>query len=218
MRTSKSARTGPAVLICLVAVCFFSLPAVAQKRFQVLHKHVRPAVTNGQAARVGPMSKRQRMTLAIILPLRNQSELTNLLNRLYDSSSPDYRHFLTVAQFTQQFGPTKQDYQAVAKFARSQGFSVTNTPANRLLVHINGTVSQINKAFHVAMTNYRHPTENRTFYSPDREPALDLSVPVTHIAGLNNFSVPRPKFKRAPASFRGTALARGRVVRFLVAT
>jgi subtilase family serine protease len=149
------------------------------------------------------------MRLAIILPLRNQSELTNLLKRLYDPSSPDYRHFLTVAQFTQQFGPTKQDYQAVVKFAKSKGFSVTNTPANRLLVDINGTVSQINKAFHVAMTTYRHPTENRTFYSPDREPSLDLSVPVTHLAGLNNFSLPRPKFKRAPANFRRNSTGSG---------
>jgi subtilase family serine protease len=209
MRTSKRGRIGPTVLIWLVALCFFSVPAAAGKRSQGLHKHVRPAVTNGQAARVGPMSKNQRMRLAIILPLRNQGELANLLKRLYDPSSPDYRHFLTVAQFTQQFGPTKQDYQAVEKFARSQGFSVTNTPANRLLVHINGTVSQINKAFHVAMTTYRHPTENRTFYSPDREPALDLSVPVTHIAGLNNFSLPRPKFKRAPANFRRNSTGSG---------
>src|SRR5580658_6791471 len=157
MRMSKMGRTGPTVLVCLVSLCFFSIPAAARKQSQVLHKHVRPAVTSGQAAHVGPMSKSQRMRLAIILPLRNQGELANLLQRLYDPSSADYRHFLTVAQFTQQFGPTKQDYQAVVKFARSQGFSVTNTPANRLLVHISGTVSQINKAFHVAMTTYHHP-------------------------------------------------------------
>src|SRR6202042_1624163 len=104
---------------------------------------------------------------------------------------------------------TGRDYEGGVKFARSKGFGVSHAPANRLLVHINGTVSQINKAFHVAMTNYRHPTENRTFYSPDREPALDLSVPVTHIAGLNNFSVPRPKFKRAPASFRRNSIGSG---------
>jgi len=149
------------------------------------------------------------MRLAIILPLRNQSQLANLLRRLYDPASPDYRHFLSVAQFTQQFGPTRQDYQAVVKFARSNGFSVTNAPANRLLVHINGTVAQINKAFHMVMTTYRHPTENRNFYSPDREPSLDLSVTVTHIAGLNNFSFPRPKFKRAPANFRRNSTGSG---------
>src|SRR6202789_909279 len=209
MRTSKRGRTGPTFLICLAGLCFFSIPAAARKGSQVLHKHVRPAVTNGQAARVGPMSKSQHMRLAIILPLRNQGELTNLLKRLYDPSSTDYRHFLTVAQFTQEFGPTKQDYQAVVKFARSKGFSVTHTPANRLLVYMDGTVSQINKAFHVAMTTYHHPTENRTFYSPDREPSLDLSVPVSHIAGMNNFSLPRAKFKRAPANFRRNSTGSG---------
>jgi subtilase family serine protease len=209
MRTSKMGRTGPTVLVCLVGLCFFSIPATARKQSQVLHKHVRPAVTNGQAAPVGPMSKTQHMRLAIILPLRNQGELTNLLKRLYDPSSPDYRHFLTVAQFTERFGPTVRDYEAVVKFARSKGFGVSNTPANRLLVHIDGTVSQINKAFNVAMTTYRHPTESRTFYSPDREPSLDLSVPVTHIAGLNNFSLPRAKFKRAPANFRRNSTGSG---------
>jgi len=202
-------RTGPTVLVCLVGLCFFSIPAAARKQSQVLHKHVRPAVTNGQAARIGPMSKSQHMRLAIILPLRDQGELTKLLKRLYDPSSPDYRHFLTVAQFTERFCPTMRDYEAVVKFARFKGFSVSNTPANRLLVHIDGTVSQINKAFHVSMTTYRHPTENRTFYSPDREPSLDLSVPVTHIAGLNNFSLPRPKFKRAPANFRRNSTGSG---------
>jgi subtilase family serine protease len=209
MRTSKMGRTGPTVLVCLVGLCFFSIPATARKQSQVLHKHVRPAVTNGQAAPVGPMSKTQHMRLAIILPLRNQGELTNLLKRLYDPSSPDYRHFLTVAQFTERFGPTVRDYDAVVKFARSKGFGVSNTPANRLLVHIDGTVSQINKAFNVAMTTYRHPTESRSFYSPDREPSLDLSVPVTHIAGLNNFSLPRAKFKRAPANFRRNSTGSG---------
>ena len=209
MGTSKMGRTGPTVLVCLVGLCLFSVPAGARKQSQVLHKHVRPAVTNGQAARVGPMSKSQHMRLAIILPLRNEGELTNLLKRLYDPSSPDYRHFLTVAQFTERFGPTVRDYKAVVKFARSKGFSVSSTPANRLLVHIDGTVSHINEAFHVAMTNYRHPTENRTFYSPDREPSLDLSVPVTHIAGMNNFSLPRPKFRRAPANFRRNSTGSG---------
>jgi FG-GAP-like repeat/Bacterial Ig-like domain (group 3)/FG-GAP repeat len=46
------------------------------------------------------------------------------------------------------------------------------------------------------MNLYQHPTESRTFYSPDREPALNLSVPVAHIAGLNNFSIPRPMLRR----------------------
>jgi subtilase family serine protease len=209
MRASRHFRAEASALVCLLALCFLSIPAQAKKAAQVLHNHVRPAVANGRAARVGPMPNNQRLRLAIMLPLHNRDELTSLLKRLYDRSSPDYRHFLTVAQFAERFAPTKRDYQAVVKFARSKGFTVTNEPANRMLVHLDGTVSQINKAFHVTMTNYRHPTENRGFYSPDREPSLELGVTVAHIAGMNNFSLPRPKFKRAPPNFRRTSVGSG---------
>jgi subtilase family serine protease len=187
----------PTAFFCAAAFLLFTIPGQAQPALQVLHNHVRPAVASGQAVPVGFLPATERMNLAITLPLRNQPELTSLLDRLYDPTSPDYRQFLTVAQFTEAFGPTVQDYQTVVNFAKANGFIVTDTPPNRLLVDINGTVAQIEKAFHVVMTVYQHPSENRTFYSPDREPSLDLSVPVAHIAGLNNFSIPRPKLKRA---------------------
>jgi len=174
------------------ALAIFPASDQAQQSLQMLHHHVSPTISNGQAALVGPMPETQRLNLAIVLPLRNQSELTSLLNRLYNPSSPDYRHFLSVDQFTEQFGPTAEDYQAAVDFAKANGLIVWDRPANRRLVSINGSIGQINNAFHVKMNLYRHPTENRMFFSPDREPSLDLSVPVVHIAGLNNYSLPRP--------------------------
>jgi subtilase family serine protease len=175
----------------------FTLPGVAQQTLQVLQGHLRPAVTSGQAGPVGTLSPTQRLNVSIMLPLRNRTELVSTLGRLYDRSSADYHHFLGVAQFTEQFGPTVQDYQAVVDFAKANGFTVTDTPANRMLVPISGSVAQIEKAFNVSMKIYQHPTENRTFYSPDREPALALSVPLWHIAGLDNFSIPRPMVTKA---------------------
>src|SRR5208283_4450873 len=97
----------------------FTIAAQAQQSLQVLHNHVRPAVAGGQAAPVGVLPSTQHLNLAIMLPLRNQAELKNLLDRLYDPNSPDYHQFLSVAQFTEQFGPTEQDYQAVVAFAQA---------------------------------------------------------------------------------------------------
>jgi subtilase family serine protease len=108
----------------------------------------------------------QQLNLSIVLPLRHQDELTNLLGRLYDPSSPDYRRFLSVAQFTEQFGPTVDDYRAVVSFAQAQGLVVTGAPANRLVVPVRGSVDQISKAFHLTMNVYRHPVEDRTFFLP----------------------------------------------------
>lgn len=167
------------------------LSGQTQPTLQVLHRHVPAAVASGQAALVGPMPATQQMNFSIVLPLRNQSELTSLLSQLYDPSSPDYRHFLSVGEFTQQFGPTAEDYQAVLDFARAHGMTVTAVPANRMLVPVRATVAQVEQAFNVKMNRYRHPTENRNFFSPDREPTLELKVPVAHIAGLDNFSIPR---------------------------
>ncbi len=199
MRKSTPLLPRLAALVCAAIFLLFTVPGQAQQQLQLLHSHVRPAIANGQAAPVGLLPPTQRMNLAITLPLRNQAELTSLLERIYDPSSPDYHQFLSVTQFTAEFSPTVQDYQTVVDFARANGFTVTQKPRNRLLIDINGTVAQIENAFHVAMVVYQHPTENRTFYSPDREPSLDLSVPVAHIAGLDNFSIPRPQLKRASA-------------------
>ena len=183
------------------AVLAFALAissAAQAQQLQMLQNHVRVAVSDHQAVLAGAMPPDQKMQASIVLPLRNSAALTSLLGRLYDPTSPDYRHFLTVAQFTDQFGPTSEDFQAVVAFAQANGLTVTQLPANRLVVSVSGTVAQISAAFNVQMNLYKHPTENRTFFSPDREPSLNLSVKVAHISGLDNYSVPHPMSVHAP--------------------
>jgi subtilase family serine protease len=199
MRKNTFPLPGLAAFVFVALLPLFAIPSQAQQALQVLHSHVRPAVSSGQAIPLSMLPPSQRMNLAILLPVRNQPELTNLLDRLYDPANPDYHHFLSVSEFAEAFGPSEQDYQSVIQFAKANGMKVTDTPANRLLVDVNASVSQIQRAFHVVMMVYQHPTENRTFYSPDREPSLELSIPVSHIAGLNNFSIPQPKLKKGPA-------------------
>jgi xanthomonalisin len=171
---------------------FFSDSAQAQQRF-ALTPHVPQAVARGQAALVGGVPATQRMSLAISLPLRNEADLDDLLQQLYDPQSPNYRRYLTVEEFTQRFGPTLDDRDAVVRFAEASGLTVTRTPANRSVVDIEGPVANIEAAFHLNMGVYRHPTEARTFYAPDREPTLNLDVPVLHISGLDNFTLPHAK-------------------------
>ena len=69
-----------------------------------MNSHVRPAVALGLAKPLRAMDPAERLNLSIVLPLRNPDQLKNLLSRIYDPSSPDYRHFLSVAEFTEQFG------------------------------------------------------------------------------------------------------------------
>ena len=179
---------------------FCSASSPAQQPLQTLHHHVRHAVSNGQASPLGRLDRAQHLQFSIVLQPRNQEELSSLLSRIYDPLSPDYHKFLSVSQFADQFAPTAEDYQSVIDYARAQGFKVKGKSANRLLVSLEGTVAQVEAAFHVRMGAYQHPTEARTFFSPDREPSLALGVPVMHIAGLNNYSLPRPAAVRRDAT------------------
>lgn len=173
--------------------------AGAQNQPRPLIGHVRPAVASGHAPLIGSLPSNRQLSLSLVLPLRNPAQLSALLQRLYDPASPDYRRFLTTAEFTARFAPSPEEYQSVVAFARANGFEVDPAPANRRIVSIRGTAAQIERAFHVRMNLYRHPTENRAFYSPDREPPLDPALPIAHIAGLNDYSLPRPLLRRPAA-------------------
>src|SRR5580692_7602206 len=96
-----------------------SLLAHPQQPRQILTRHVRSAVSSGLAKPVGPLASTQRLNLSIVLPLRNQQQLTAFLSHLYDPSGSDYHHFLSVPAFTEQYGPSAEDYQAVVDFARA---------------------------------------------------------------------------------------------------
>jgi len=159
--------------------------------------HVRNVTLNGRAPLVGRLPATQSMHLVLVLPLRNQDALNSLLKTLYEPSAASYRWFLTVEEFTALFGPSQKDYDEVIRFAKASGMVVVGASRNRMNVDVTGSVANIEEAFHLIIGVYQHPTENRTFYAPDREPTLDLPFRLWHIAGLDDYSVPRPLFRRA---------------------
>ncbi len=146
--------------ILLIAVS--SLTCAVSTRAATMNGHVPDAVVS--MTPIGRMPGTNRLDLAIGLPLRNSDKLGQLLQQISDPASPNFRHYLTPEQFTAQFGPTPEDYQAVIAFAQSNGLTVSATHPNRMLLDVGGAVGDIEKAFHVKMQVYQHPTEARTFY------------------------------------------------------
>lgn len=132
------------------------------------------------------------MYLSIVLPIRNKPVFDQLLKELYDPKSSQYRQFLAPEQFAQQFSPEQSDYRKVIEFAQANGFTVTNTPPNRMILSMEGTAAQVEQTFHVHMNLYRDRQAKRNFYAPDREPSISLSVPVLHVAGMSNYLIAKP--------------------------
>ena len=189
---------------CLLA---FAIPSLGSEQRKVLG-HVPEAVR--AASPVGKLASNETMHLAIGLPLRNRQELGELIERMYDPASPDYRRYLTPEQFTERFGPTAEDYQRVVEFARTNGWTISGVHPNRMLLDVNAAVADVERALGVTMRLYAHPTEPRTFYAPDSEPQVPVNALILHVAGLNNFLVPHPAGLRIGGSGeKGGPIAQG---------
>ena len=172
---------------------------------QQVHDSVHTIISRLKPA--GRLNGSQQLHLAVSLPVRNPQGLAQFLAQVQDPASPNYRKYLTPAQFTERFGPSKRDYEAVETFAKAHRLKVTATHPNRLVLDLTGAVSDIERTLHVTMRTYRHPREARDFYAADAEPALDLATPVMQISGLNDYELPHSRLQIKPAAPAGGARA-----------
>jgi subtilase family serine protease len=186
-----------AVLCSAMLVSVLIAPAQAQS---LRTRHVRQAVISGEAQFLNRLPATQSLRIDIVLPLSDQAGLEQFLRELYDPTSPSYRHFLTVPEFTARFGPSQDDYDAVVEYATSNGFTVVGGSRDGMDVQLEGSVANIETAFNVSMGVYQHPTEKRTFYAPDREPTANVRSPLWHISGLDNYSLPHPTYMKKNTS------------------
>ncbi|MGA8442256.1 MAG: S53 family peptidase [Candidatus Sulfotelmatobacter sp.] len=191
-----------AAILCVFTLIFIA--AAQAEQHPIMTSHVPAAVASGVAPLVGHVPSAQRLSLAISLPLRNEAELDDLLQQIYDPQSSNYHQYLSVEGFVARFGPALADYLALIRFARANGLTLVDVPENRMVVDVEGPAASMESAFHVTLGVYQHPTEGRTFYAPDREPTVDLEVPLLHISGLDNYTLPQAKNIRSSEALNGT--------------
>jgi len=127
----------------------------------------RPAASHGAATSTDHVGFR------VYLDWRGGDAAAQLATSVSTPGSADYRHYLTPAQFRQQFAPSQDSVSAVQQWLRDSGFTLDYTPANSHYVAAEGTVGQANQAFGVTLSSYS--VQGRTLRAPDRV----LSVPST---------------------------------------
>jgi subtilase family serine protease len=213
MQRSLAGKLGLATIVVLViGVGVFSVNLIAHARPDAripLTGQTVPLIR--QATELGGANGEQTLNLSIGLQLRNQLELTGLLNSVYDPRSSLYHHFLTPKQFAAEFAPTADQQQRVIDYLRSEGFTVINVSSNGLLIDANATVAQVEAAFGVTINNYK--IGPRTFYANANAPTIpsSLSSLIISIGGMDNSVKLRPLYQLAPsqsATSKGTGQAR----------
>jgi subtilase family serine protease len=90
----------------------------------------------------------------VYLGWQNESAAVALAQAVSDPHNPSYGHYLTPAQFRQQFAPSQSSVNAVQNWLRSQGFTIDYTPLNNHYVAAEGTVAQAAAAFGTSFGEY----------------------------------------------------------------
>jgi kumamolisin len=174
-------------VIAALLICFISPFSHAEQSVQrvALADAVSPLISKSQP--VSNTAANQKIALAIGLNLRNADNLTSYLQQISSPSSPLYRHYLNPASFAALYGPLPQSETAVVNYLRSQGFTITGTYANHLLVDAVGTVAQAEQAFQVQINNYRTASGNSVFANASA-PSLPVSIAplISSVSGLDD--------------------------------
>jgi subtilase family serine protease len=128
---------------------------------------VSPAATDGQyisnntpvyvstAKNLGPENTSNTIDVSIWLQPHNRSALDALASELYDPKSANYRHWLKSSEIAAQFAPTAAEAKTVEEFFESNNLKVLRVGPNNFYVRAQGTVTNVEKAFHVKLNEYQ---------------------------------------------------------------
>jgi hypothetical protein len=133
------------------------------------------------------------ITVSVALKPRDPAGVDSLIAQLSDPKSPQYRHFLTEAQYTDRFGPTKQSVSAVSSYLTGKGLHVTGVTGNRQVITATGTPAAIDDAMAITLSGYR-TAAGKSFYDATSAPSLprNLAGLVRSVSGLTNKATAKP--------------------------
>ncbi|HEY5201982.1 MAG TPA: protease pro-enzyme activation domain-containing protein, partial [Acidothermaceae bacterium] len=111
-----------------------------------------PAIPLGAQAQ-GAAPAAQPVSFDVVLRSRNQAGLDAFTTAVSTPGSPEYRQFLTAAEYASQFGPTPSTIAGVSSRLRSLGLTVGTAQGS--LLPISGSVTKVGSALHTSFRQYR---------------------------------------------------------------
>jgi subtilase family serine protease len=94
------------------------------------------------------------ISVTVWLTLHNEAQLDQLVRQQNQKGSPNYRKWITQDSFNAAFSPTAQEVKSVQNFLTAHGLSVLAVAENNFFVKVQGTIGDVEKAFHVSIHNY----------------------------------------------------------------
>lgn len=129
----------------------------------------------GDDAVVGNAAEQDQVNFALTLPLRNQSQLSDLLRHLYTSGDPQFHRFLSSADFDQRFAPTASQYEDLKALAGEYGMTVVAEHGSRTVLDVAAPAATIRQLFGTQM-QVREQFDGRRYFAPDGDVQLPFPL------------------------------------------
>jgi len=145
-----------------------------------------PAVPIGAQVQ-GAAPAAQPISFDVVLRPRNQAALNAFTTAVSTPGSPQYRQFLTSAEYASQFGPTPSTIAGVSSRLRSLGLTVGTAEGS--LLPVSGSVTKVGSALHTSFRQYRLAS-GRTARANVAAPQVptDVASAVQAIVGLDTLT------------------------------
>jgi subtilase family serine protease len=125
------------------------------------------------------------ISINVWLKLHNEQQLDVLVEQQKQKGSPNYKSWITQAQFDANYGPTQQEVKAVSNFLSAHNLTVVSTSENNLYVKAQGTIADIQKAFHVEIHNFK--LNGQSFHSNTTDPQISGNGNIAAITGMDDY-------------------------------
>ena len=127
------------------------------------------------------------ITVTAWLKLHNESRLDAFVQDLYNKKSANFHKWVTQDQFNANFSPSAQEVNAVQNFLTAHGLAVLSVAENNLYVKAQGTVGEVEQAFHVQIHDFS--LDGVTYRSNTGDPAgNDPSIGlIAGITGMDDY-------------------------------
>jgi subtilase family serine protease len=143
---------------------------------------------------LGALASGSTLSIAVALEPRNPASLAAYALGVSTPGSPDYHHYLSVAEFAQRFAPSPSTVAAVQASLRSHGLGPGALSANGLSLTVRANAGTFAQAFSTSFERYRL-RDGSSAFANTRAPRLDAAVAghVQAIIGLQTLARRHPE-------------------------
>ena len=202
IRYAYRRRTWYTASLALVAASLALLPATLTAQTtgtSQLPGHLPPILATSKV--VGHTNPNENVQFALVLPLRNEAQLDDLLNRLYDPLNTAYGHYLTPQEFTANFGPNRGGLPGGDRLCEGTRPYGNGHPSQPPHGECGWTVNTVESALGVQLLSYQDRS-GRIFRAPAAEPVVPtaLAQRLAGIVGLDTAAKwhPHSIFRKSP--------------------